>query len=212
MKFIPLLCTILIVFSCNNKKDSDGPVADKKDNSSIDSTLVTDTSWGPITRTADFAALETIYGKSNLKDEWICGPECADTILVTKIYPEQDKEITVYWDDSAFHQKIMMIEVFRDSNPYHTSEGIKAGSTLNDILKINGKKITFSGFSWDYGGMVQSYNGGALEKSPINFRFEYRGSQLDLDGDIELNTDMPHVKTALDSIHNYYLSLSFRND
>jgi hypothetical protein len=210
MKIILSFLMAAIICSCNNEK-KDTPAEEKK-TASIDSTLVTDSSWGPIGRDADLATLEKLYGKTNIKDEWICGPECADTILVTKIFPDQTHEITVYWDDSAFHKKIMMLEVFRDGTPYHTAQGLKSGSTLNDILKVNGQKITFSGFGWDYGGFIQSYNNGALEKSPIGLRLEYRGSQLDLDGDTELNTDMPNVKTAMDSIRNYYLSLSFRKD
>lgn len=210
MRLIIALLFAGTIWSCNTDKKTTS--REDKKTIAIDSTLVTDSSWGPINKNANLATLETLYGKANLKDEWICGPECADTILVTKIYPEQAKEITVYWDDSAFHKKIMMLEVYRDSTPYHTVHGLKSGSTLSDILKVNGQKINFSGFSWDYGGFIQSYNNGALEKSPINFRLEYRGNALDLDGDIELDTDMPHVKKAMDSIYNYYLSLSFRND
>jgi hypothetical protein len=208
MKFIIPLLLVMIIYSCKNE-EKQIPDVEKK-GSLTDSTLVTDSSWGPIKQDADLAMLEKLYGKSNIKDEWICGPECADTIHVTKIFPDQAQEITVFWDDSAFHKKIMMLEVYRDGNPYHTVHGLKSGSTLNDILKVNGQKITFSGFGWDYGGFIHSYNNGALERSPINFRLDYRGSQLDLDGDIELNTNMPHVKKALDSIYNYYLSLSFR--
>ncbi len=210
MKFILAFLIAVIICSCNNEK-KETPVEEKKE-VIADSTLVTDSSWGPIGRSADMAELQRLYGKDNIKDEWICGPECADTILVTKVFPDQTHEITVYWDDSAFHKKIMMLEVFRDGTPYHTVHGLKNGSTLNDLLKVNGQKITFSGFSWDYGGFIQSYNNGALEKSPINFRLEYRGNAMDLDGDIELNTDMPHVKKALDSIRMYYLSLSFHKE
>lgn len=211
MKNICLIVLLLIVAgSCKNNKDQkQGPGTPA---AKIDSTLVTDSSWGPINRDADLSALERMYGKANTRDEWICGPECADTILVTKIFPDQVQEITVYWDDSAFHKRIMMLEVFRDGNPYHTVHGLKNGSTLNDLLKVNGQKITFSGFSWDYGGFIQSFNGGILESSPIRFRLEYQGNNTGLDGDIELNTDMPNVKQALDSIRNYYLSLSFRKD
>lgn len=209
-KIFPFLLLLIVAGSCkNDKKQKQEPgIVETK----IDSTLVTDSSWGPIGRNADLVTLEGIYGKNNIRDEWICGAECMDTILVTKIFPDQTPEITVYWDDSAFHKKIVMLEVFRDGNPYHTVDGLKNGSTLNDLLKVNGKKITFAGFGWDYGGFVQSFNNGTLEKSPVNFRLEYDGNDDSLIGDIELNTDMPQVKPALDSIRNYYLSLSFRKD
>lgn len=35
------------------------------------------------------ADLQAIYGVANVKDERICGPECADSIDVTRIYPEK---------------------------------------------------------------------------------------------------------------------------
>jgi hypothetical protein len=179
----------------------------------IDSSLVTDSAWGPITTKTDFVALQNSFGAANVKDERICGPECIDSIDVTKIYPGTAKEIIVYWKDSAYHKGIGMLESYAEGSPYYTATGLKIGSSLKDILLLNGKKITFSGFGWDYGGYIHSYDSGTLEKSPIHFRLDLRDDTgNDLSGDIELNTDMPAVQKKLDKIKVYQLSLSFYKD
>jgi hypothetical protein len=90
---------------------------------------------------------------------------------------------------------------------------LKIGSTMQDLLQQNGQKINFSGFGWDYGGYIISYNKGALENSRIGFRLDLvEGDTNELLGDTELNTDMPAVKKVLDKIQVYQLSLSFNKD
>ena len=178
----------------------------------IDSTLITDTSWGPITRNMNYGDLQAAYGSANVTNERICGAECADSVDVTIINAQKPSQITVYWKDSAYHKKIAFLECFDDNAPYHTSDSIKAGSTLADLVRVNGQKITFWGFSWDYGGTIISFNKGKFENSPINYRIMLSGDYNvsdGLDGEIELTTDMAKVKKALDRIKIYYLSLSF---
>lgn len=203
-----LLMVASALYSCKNDKKTtpvtETPVV------KVDSTLITDSSWGLINKNTDIEALKKIFGANNLKDERVCGPECADSIDVTFIYREQPNEICVNWQDSGYHKKIGFLECWRENSPYHTATGLKIGSTLNDILKLNGQKITFSGFGWDYGGIIQSYNNGALEKSAVQFRLDLSdGSDNSLFGDTELNTDMPSVKKALDKMSVYYISLPF---
>ncbi len=197
-----LLSGVIIITSCSNeKKEKTNGDTDPKAAVSVDSTLLTDSTWGPITRTTDLSGLEKMYGKDNIADMRICGPECADSVDVTIIYPNQSNQITVYWMDSLYHKKITFLESYADDAPFKTDKGIKVGSTLADLLRVNGKKITFSGFGWDYGGLVQSYNKGALDSSNINFAMSIDDYDDEtLVGDTELDTDMPSVKKALDKI------------
>lgn len=209
---IALLIASAILFSCtNDKKEKTADVPPVKEEVKIDSFLVTDTSWGAINAKTDFNGLLTILGPTNVKDERVCGPECADSINVTVLFEGTPQKATVYWaDDSNYHKKIGYIECWEAGSPYHTAAGIKQGSRFSELLKLNGKKITFSGFDWDYGGMIQSYNGGALEKSPIHYQLGLpEGASGDgLLGDTELNTDMPLVKSSLDKIIVTQLSLN----
>ena len=201
---------ITIAWSCNNDNKKLVITSEKIMPVAIDSALVTDSSWGPITRNADIASLIATYSNSNVKDERVCGPECADSIDVTRIYPDTKNEFVVYWKDSLYHKAISFIEARADNSPYHTAAGLKVGSTLSDLLKENGKPISFSGFGWDYGGFVQSFQYGKLDNSTIGFRLDVAETNNNsLLGDTELSTEMPVVKKALDKITVWTISLSF---
>ncbi|MEQ1677519.1 MAG: hypothetical protein ABL876_12500 [Chitinophagaceae bacterium] len=214
-KLLPVVIIALALWSCKNakkEKTETTPLLEVK--TIIDSTLVTDSAWGAITTKTDFAGLQSIFGAANVKDERICGPECIDSLDVTIIYPETNKEIIVHWKDSLYHKKIVYIETSGEEGPYRTPTGLKIGTTLRELLKLNGQKITFYGFGWDYGGYIQSYNSGTLEKSAVHFRLDLfsKSDDMSLLGDMELNTDMPAVQKKLDSIQVYHLSLFFSKD
>lgn len=211
-KIAVLVLIAALSWNCNNKaeeKKTDKPLIVVN----IDSTLVTDSAWGAITPQTDFAGLQKIFGAANIKDERICGAECVDSVNVTFIYPGTDKEITVYWDDSAYHKTMVYLETYNENSPYRTATGLRIGSTLKQLLDLNGQKITFSGFDWDYGGSVQSYNNGSMEKSGVGFQLGL-GSYPDnsLSGDMTLDTEMPSVKKALDSIKISKLFLNLHKE
>ena len=66
------------------------------------------------------------------------------------------------------------------------------------------------GFGWDYGGYIQSYNGGKLANSKIRYRLECATNEnKSLIGDYELDTTMPDVDAELDNIFVSQVSLSF---
>ena len=82
------------------------------------------------------------------------------------------------------------------------------GSSLKELLAINGQKITFAGFGWDYGGYIQSYNNGTLENSAVHFRLGLaEESDNSLLGDNIFDTDMPSVKAAMNKITVGHISL-----
>ena len=146
-----------------------------------------------------------------MKDERICGAECVDSVDVTIIYPDSPREITVYWNDSAYHKEIGMLQSERGDSPYHTASGLHIGSTLEELQKLNGKKISFSGFGWDYGGGIGSFNGGALENSSLGIQLdikEHPGAEQ-LYGDRSLDTDMKLVRDNLGKIVISAFILSF---
>ncbi|MEO5948158.1 MAG: hypothetical protein ABIP79_15175 [Chitinophagaceae bacterium] len=197
----------LFILSCANDKNEE-KVTDKIA-ISIDSTLVTDSSWGAITGKTDIQGLREIFGEANVVDERICGLECTDSIDVTKIYKETNKEFIIYWADSFYHKSINMIECYAEGAPYHTATGLKMGRSMQDILTENGKPINFLGFGWDYGGNIISYNKGKLDSSNIKFRLDLPGEveNQTLFGDTELSTTNPDFKEYFDKmlINRIYL-------
>ena len=204
---VSILATVLFWGCANDKKPS--PVTENP-LPVLDSSLITDSSWGFITKNTRFADLQKIAGGDNVKDERICGAECLDSIDVTRVYPGTANEIIVYWKDSLYHQSIAFIETYNPGSSYHTTSGLHIGSSLNDLLKINGQKISFYGFDWDYGGNIQSYHGGTLDKSPVNFSLDLaENANHELLGDSDFDTKMPAVKKWLDKITISRISLSF---
>lgn len=197
----------IVICSCANDKKEEKIF--EKAETAIDSTLVTDSSWGAINKKTDIEELKMIFGEANVVDERICGPECVDSIDVTKVYRETNKQLIIHWADDRYHKTIYMIESSAEAAPYHTSTGLKIGSTMQELLNENGQPITFLGFGWDYGGNITSFNKGNLERSNIKFRLDLPGEVEDqaMFGDTELSTVMPDVKEYLDQIIIYQLYL-----
>ncbi len=48
---------------------------------------------------------------------------------------------------------------------WHTAAGLRIGTTLADLERINGGPFLLSGFSWDFGGRVLDAQGGQLPRS-----------------------------------------------
>lgn len=208
-----LICIVLLSFliSCKdttNKSKAELPVSE------VNYTLITDSSWGLIKADDTFDDIKKKYGELAVKDERICGPECIDSIDVTKLFPDKKGEAIIYWQDSFYHKKIGFITSYSDSAEWHTADGLRIGSPVGTLLKINGQPIKFWGFGWDYGGGIISYNNGAFEKSSIDFDLDKQyGERPDtstaLLGDQELSTDSPVVQKEIDKIKIRKISLSF---
>jgi len=203
---------LAVLIACKNEEKKPGDAALPDLSEPVDSFLVTDSTWGLIRARTDIAELKRIFGDNNIRDVRECDAECIDSIDVTKVYPGQANEITIIWKDTAYHKEIGLIECFGEKPAWHSAEGIKIGSGLKDLLEVNGRKISFYGFGWDYGGTVDSYNGGRLEKSRIGYRLnlnEYNNVDNSLYGDTGLDTDMPAVKKVMDKISVWWITLSF---
>lgn len=219
MQKLILTACIAAIMACNNsdKKPDAGNGAGQQSTTPpaalVDSLLVTNSTWGLIKKTTDFAGLTALYGSANVKDERICGPECVDSLDVTLLYPGTAKEAIIYWNDSAYHTSISFIECRGDSAGYYTAAGIKNGSGFAELLKLNGKRINFSGFGWDYGGTITSYNKGALETSNVHYDIDIKGNGGDgLYGDTELHSDMPLVQKHLGQIYVSRITLIFNQN
>lgn len=214
--FLPALALLLSCQSKNEAKKTDISNVDSAANKDIhyykiDLIQITDSSWGSITKNTHFEDLQMIYGEQNVKDERICGPECIDSLDVTQVYPGTSKAFTVYWKEKQYHKKIEMIECYTEEAPYRTASDIGIGTSLQYLLELNGKKITFYGFGWDYGGGIVSFNGGKLEKSNLHYTLDmtYDSTGNSIMGDAEFNTDMPEVQKHIGKIFVDKIVLSF---
>lgn len=174
--------------------------------------LISAVAFDKVTKTTNFAGLQKLYGKNNVKDDIDPGPEGGDSIKVTIVYPGSAREFSVFWNEKQYHKKIGFVECYQSNSPYFTTDSLKIGSTLKKLLAVNGKRISFSGMGWDYGGSISSFGKGKLEKSPMQFQLAGKDGVSDkLMGDIQLNTDMQLVKKNLDKLYISKISLVFPN-
>ena len=81
---------------------------------------------------------------------------------------------------------------------WKTDNGIAIGTTLEELVKINGKDFTFAGFEWDYAGVVTDWNTGKIDKKlgiylePTNMEAIFP----DLIGDKEFPSSNEKAKAA----------------
>lgn len=69
------------------------------------------------------------------------------------IYGGTDDEVTITWDTEG-----PIVETSSKSGRWQ-ARGIKPGTTLAELVKMNNAPIEFYGFGWDYGGTVKLGNG-----------------------------------------------------
>lgn len=211
------------LFACNNNgkkettsKDSTATSTPSKTGDIIDARyLVTAQSFGLVPLDATYETLIRTFGKERVTDEKMYrAPDSDETVIKTVINKDKIDEIVIQWDDDYFHKKILNIEAYKDNHPYKTAEGVRFGTTLAELAKINGAKISFSGFGWDFGGLITDFHGGKLTykegSSHIGYSLEVNLTQdyNEILGDQTIDTDMPMAKKYLENIRVRTIDLS----
>lgn len=120
------------------------------------------------------AALKAAFGDS-VKSSRGYLPEGEGTYPNTLLFPETGNEVVFVWDDTILLSKLSFIRIRGARSDWQTAEGIKLGTTLKELEKLNGKPFSFYGFGWDYSGFV-NWQEGTLQKRKI-------GAQLMLPGE-----------------------------
>ena len=108
-----------------------------------------------------------------------------ETVPGAVVYDKDPKRrLEITWTKSKL---IGDISFGGQSSVWHTAEGITLGTTLADLQKLNGKAFKFSGFDWDYGGHIQSWEGGKLATSLAGCHLTLNGAGYgnDVSGDRE---------------------------
>lgn len=132
------------------------------------------------------------YGKENVKYDTIWGAE-GEFTMGTVLFPKTNDEVDITWNDSLNRNlTAATIKANYDTKTdkiitatnWKTRDAITLGTTLEEILKLNGKDFTLYGFGWDYGGSVNSWEKGKLEPKGISIIFgESNEGQRDLTED-----------------------------
>jgi hypothetical protein len=132
------------------------------------------------------ADIEKAYGKGHLKNMDLPGPE-GSTFPGAKLFEGTERELEIVWDPDQEDKKIVF-DVRILGTAWKFENGLKAGITIEEVEKINGKPFKVAGFSWDYGGYA-NFEGGKLE-GKVSLRFNPSTDDIPdhLQGDKELSS------------------------
>jgi hypothetical protein len=210
MKNLLKNCLIILflgsIWACNNTTKSTSELSQNSDfqnvvTSEVDTNFVLEN----ITRLSNFEQIEQKYGKENIKkDTTIAGPEGTE-IQVSILFPATFQEVVLYWEDKNQFKKLHAVEIACDSTGYkgkwQSKLGIKPGQSLQQIVAINQKPFTISGFGWDYAGHVISWEGGKLDNQKLSGSFANFGENklterqyAEIQGDTEFNVSLEAIK------------------
>lgn len=138
-------------------------------------TIVPGVRIGEITARTSKADLIRIFGSKNVRDAKI-GLGEGETVPGTVIFPNNpSKSLEIVWKDKKSKKSPDFIQLSGDKSLWKTKEGIRLGTSLKELEKLNGKSFVLAGFEWDYSGAHFSWEGGKLAKA-----FGNKGEKLAL--------------------------------
>ncbi|GAB3780196.1 hypothetical protein GCM10028818_31920 [Spirosoma horti] len=133
---------------------------------------------GPINPTTSEADLLTLLGPSVVTvGDTIYGAEGAELIGTTLYKGTFDEVQVIYTDEKRTKPETVFIRPqlvddeglpIKHLSParWTTADGLRIGTTLNELQSRNGKPFKLWGFAWDYGGQVSDWQGGKLARVP----------------------------------------------
>ena len=160
MKTILLSFAFIALFAgCQQKQQQD------QKETAVDPHAITCESIGPVKLSYTYADLETQIGRKNMEDDTLTVD--GKSVQVTRVFPNDTKEIKVYWAESQPpYATITKLAISNSFGPYQTAEGLHVGSTLEDLRKLNNfMPVSMTNFynSLDGFATITGFNGGDLE-------------------------------------------------
>jgi len=129
---------------------------------------------GAFARDSSHAKLVQSFGKSSVAFTDIDGAE-GEKVKASVIYPDEPRRrVEILWHDEKARARPSTIRVGFKSQ-WRTVRGLRIGSELAEVEKINGRPFKLVGFDWDLGGRVSDWMGGTLATLPggCDFRLAF---------------------------------------
>jgi hypothetical protein len=163
------------------------------------------------TKTSE-ADLIKIVGKKNVErvERWYA--EGTERVVGSVFFKDTPQSFFIKWKDTIDFKSPEWIEIHGDKSLWELDNGIKIGTDLKELIKLNGKHFTFSGFDWDYGGYT-IFEKGNLESDCYSIQLFYDYKNLyenewnQIVGDKIVSTKNPvlsKIKVYVDMITFYF--------
>lgn len=156
--------------------------------------------------------LVKIVGRKNVQrvERWY--NEGTERVIGSVFFKDSPSYFFIKWKDTVNFRNPDWIEIHGDKSLWMIDNGIKIGTTLDELVKLNGKAFSFSGFDWDYGGYA-TFEKGNLENDCYSIRLYYDYKDLfenewnQIVGDKIISTNNPvlkKIKVYVDEIVFYF--------
>ena len=99
------------------------------------------------------------YGRENVKRSKISIGE-GEFVEGTTLFPDTENELLIEWKDDFKNPRNLTIQ--SDQADWKLDNGIKIGTMLSKIEKLNSTPFKLTGFEWDYPGRTVSWEKGKL--------------------------------------------------
>jgi len=126
---------------------------------------------GPITASTARADLDRVFPAGAVQDGEIELDEgvVQQGTFVYRTIPSQT--LAISWNEAGHPKQIFVcFGLRRGACKWEAPPGVKIGTRLNELETMNGKPFTIDGFGLNYGGNVESWDGGKLEALDCNGR------------------------------------------
>lgn len=118
---------------------------------------------GKIKMDDNYESIVAKVGKQNITQDSVFVKGKFQGTYATKVWKGTAGEITINWQESQQpFETIQNIIIDEPKATYVVQNGIKMGSPLSLINKLNGKPVSLIGFAGNNAGTMMSFNGGNL--------------------------------------------------
>jgi hypothetical protein len=118
---------------------------------------------GVFARESNHLKLATAFGNDNVSWTQVDGPDSTKLNATVLFSKDPKRRLEVLWNIEASRSDTQLI-VINGQSTWTGPKGLKLGMTLAALEKLNGKPFVMKGFKGDTGGMVTSWEEGALSK------------------------------------------------
>ncbi len=119
---------------------------------------------GPFAKDTDHQRLITAFGRGNVSQRTVYEPEGLE-IRASIVFPDDPiRRLIVLWSDQESLRRPARIILL--GSAWSGPGGLKIGTPIETVEKVNGRPFVLYGFEWDYGGTIGSWNSGTLGNLP----------------------------------------------
>jgi len=107
--------------------------------------------------------LVRIFGAANVVEQDGIDGMSGDMEYVTVLFPKDpQRAIEILWRDGEKRTVPQSMTIRGDKSKWKAMQGISLGISLKELEAVNGRPFELSGYGWDYGGGITSWENGSL--------------------------------------------------